>query len=99
MIKVSKEEVLYIAHLSRIALLESEVEPLRHSLEEILSYAARVQELAATTAAEHVQQENRLREDEVIRTDPRPLLAQVPVQEDNYVVVPAVLENEQEGAL
>ena len=99
MIKVSREEVIYIAHLSRIDIQEDEIEPLRKSLEEILSYAARVQEFAA--AAEYVPNKNVnvLRDDLPIATAPQPLLAQAPVREDNYIVVPAVLENEREGAL
>jgi aspartyl/glutamyl-tRNA(Asn/Gln) amidotransferase C subunit len=94
MVKVSKEEILYIAQLSQINLTQEEIEPLRQSIEEALSYAAKVQELAASSEYEHGSAANVLREDEVVLTDPKPLLNQVPVCEDDYVAVPAVLENE-----
>lgn len=99
MIKVSRDEVLYIAQLSRIDIAEQEIEPMRKSLEEILSYAARVQELAQAVEFLPSKNINVMREDQVIRTDPTPILASAPVAEDNFFVVPAVLESDQEGAL
>ena len=99
MIKVSREEVLYIAQLSRIDIPEKEIEPMRASLQEILSYAARVQELAQEVEVMSGKNINVMREDTVISTDPEPLLASAPVAEDNFFVVPAVLEGDREGAL
>lgn len=99
MIKVSREEVLYIAQLSRIDIPEQEIEPMRASLQDILSYAARVQELAQAAEMMPSKNINVMREDTVIPTDPQPLLAVAPVAEDNFIVVPAVLEGDREGAL
>jgi len=99
MIKVSRDEVLYIAQLSRIDIPEEEIEPMRKSLEEILSYAARVQELAQAVEVLQSKNINVLRDDHVIPTDPKPLVASAPVAEDNFFVVPAVLETDREGAL
>jgi len=99
MIKVSREEVLYIAQLSRIDIPDKEIEPMRASLQEILSYAARVQELAQAVEIMPSKNVNVMREDHAVSTDPKPLLASAPVAEDNFFVVPAVLEGDREGAL
>lgn len=91
MIKVSKEEVLHIANLSRIELSEEEIPSLIKDIEETLSYAARVQEIAsgAQVSSKNV---NVFRDDSVVSTDAKPILEDVPVCEENYVVVPVVLE-------
>ena len=47
MIKVSREEVLHIASLSRIEIAEHEIHHVIKNLEEVLTYAARVQEIAS----------------------------------------------------
>jgi aspartyl-tRNA(Asn)/glutamyl-tRNA(Gln) amidotransferase subunit C len=92
MIKITREEVLHIATLSRIELQEGEIPGLIKNLEETLSYAARVQEIAAGTAHAISKNINVYREDVVVPTDPKPLLANAPKREENYVVVPVVLE-------
>lgn len=94
MIKVSREEVVHIASLSKIELSEEEIPQLINDLQEVLTYAARVQEMAANIQGASVKNINVMREDEAIATDPAPLLANVPVREGDLVVVPVVLEGE-----
>lgn len=94
MISISREEVLHIASLSKIEVSEEEIPQLIKDLQEVLSYAARVQEVAANIPETSVKNINVMREDEAIATDPEPLLANVPVREGDLVVVPVVLEGE-----
>lgn len=47
MIKITREEVLKIARISRLNIHEEEVEPLMKQLDDVLSYAQRVKEVAA----------------------------------------------------
>jgi len=95
MIKVSREEILYIAKLSRIAIHEDEIESLVDDISQVLNYAARVQELAATEVQQPVKNINIFREDTIVQTDPQPLIAQAPQREEQYYVVPAVLDSEK----
>ena len=92
MIKISREEVLHIATLSRIELSEDEIPGLIKNLEEVLTYAARVQEIASGTEESSSKNINVFRQDTVLPTDPNPILANAPKREENYVVVPVVLE-------
>lgn len=94
MINISREEVLHIASLSKIEITEEEIPSLIKDLQEVLTYAARVQEVAATVLEVSVKNVNVMRDDEVAATDPAPLLANVPVKEGDLVVVPVVLEGE-----
>jgi aspartyl-tRNA(Asn)/glutamyl-tRNA(Gln) amidotransferase subunit C len=91
MIKISREEVLHIASLSRIELTEDEIPGVIKDLEEVLTYASRVQEVAAEAPA-YDKNINVYRDDTIVATDPNPILANVPKREENYVVVPVVLE-------
>ena len=92
MIKISREEVVHIASLSRIELSEDEIPTLIKNLEEVLTYAARVQEIASGIEEVSLKNINVMRDDTVVPSDPAPLLANAPKREENYFVVPVVLE-------
>lgn len=92
--KLTRDELLKIAKQSAITLHEDEIEPLRNQLETVLSYAARVKEVAQDVQEPSTKNVNVFREDVIIRTDYEPLLAQAPVREETYFVVPVILENE-----
>lgn len=92
MIKISREEVLHIASLSRIELSEDEIPGLIKNLEEVLTYAARVQEIASGIEEMSSKNINVFRDDIVKTSDPAPILANAPKREENYFVVPVVLE-------
>lgn len=91
---ISKEEVLKIAHMSRITIEEHEIEPLINHLEAVLSYAARVSEVATSGEYELPQNINVFRDDVVVPCDAERIKAEAPEIEEGYFVVPAILEQE-----
>jgi len=95
MIKVSREEVLKIADMARISLHESEIDQMISNLEVVLSYAVRVQEIAeGVDICEQADKSvNVFRTDVVAKTNPGPILEQAVCKEENYFVVPVILEN------
>ena len=93
MTKISRQEVLKIAEISRIRLGEEEIEPMIKHLEGVLSYAERVQEISADIEEPSNKNVNVFREDVVVRTDPETILCQAPEREGNYFVVPAIIES------
>jgi len=95
MTKVSREELLNIARLSYLDIHEDEMAQLMSQVENILSYAERVTEIAADIEEPPIKNVNVFREDVVVRTDTEPILAQAPEREDNYFVVPRILESSE----
>ena len=93
MAKISKEEVLKIARLANIDVHADEVDSLTKQLEDVLSYAERVKEVAADAEEPSNMNVNVFREDVVVKTDPEPVLSQAPEREDNFFVVPKILED------
>ncbi|KKP27951.1 MAG: Aspartyl/glutamyl-tRNA(Asn/Gln) amidotransferase subunit C [candidate division TM6 bacterium GW2011_GWF2_30_66] len=95
MIKISKEEVLKIAEMARISIHESEIEEIQSKLELVLSYAERVQKVAEDfdVSAQSNKCVNIFRQDIVAKTDPEPILEQAVCREENYFVVPVIIEN------
>lgn len=92
--KMTREELLKVAKQSAITLHEDEIESLRVQLETVLTYASRVKEVAQDMQETSTKNVNMFREDVIIRTDSQPILAQAPVREENYFVVPVILEGE-----
>lgn len=93
--KITKEEVLYVANLARLNVNEGEVEKLASQIGDILSYMdtlekADTQGVEPTTHA--IDLTNALRED-VVHTHPgvEETLANAPEQEDGMFVVPKVV--------
>jgi len=91
---ISREEIIKIAHLSRIEIKESEIEGVTNHIQAVLEYAQRVQEVAAQIEEPSDKNINVLREDVIVKTDKDLVLAQAPMREADYFVVPAVLDNE-----
>ena len=92
MTKVSREEVLKIARISHIALHDDEIEPIVEQLEQVLSYAERVMQVATHVEEPSTKNINIFRDDFVIPQDPEPILAQAPEREGDYFVVPVILD-------
>lgn len=92
--KITKEELLKLAHLSRLQLEEHEISALMNEIEAVLSYAHRVNDIAQLEISEYLSRKNCnvVRQDSVKKTDSREILAQAPECEQNYFVVPAILE-------
>jgi aspartyl/glutamyl-tRNA(Asn/Gln) amidotransferase C subunit len=95
MTKISKEEILKLSAMSNIEIMSDEIEPLARQLEDVLTYALRVQDIAADVQEPLMKNSNIFREDVVMETDARLVLSQAPVQEQDFFVVPVVLENEK----
>lgn len=93
MTKITKEEALRIARMSQLEILPEEVDELVANLEQVLSYAVRVQEIATEVQEPSIKNVNVFREDMVRVTDSAPYLAQAPEREEDFFVVPRVIKN------
>ncbi len=94
--KIDPKEVAAIAHIARIATPESELEGLSHQLGEVLSYAQCVVDCArdnATAQQLPVDRINVVRPDVAQESPVDIVLAVAPAVEENYYVVPKILEN------
>ena len=90
---ITKEEVEKIARLSNIELSESEIAQAQKHIGAVLSYAARVQDIAKDVDIALLKNENIERPDITQHCDPNPILAQAPEREGDFFVVPAIIEN------
>ena len=93
--KLSKKEVLNLANLAKLKLSEDEINKYQKQLVDILNYVNKINELnldkikESTSGAENLVLE--LREDMVKNSDSN-LIKQAYKIENNYVVVPKVLD-------
>lgn len=94
MAKITREEVLKIAKMSQLAIHESEIEACIHQIEQVLSYAERVKEIAADVVEPSTRNVNVFRPDVIDKTEPEPILDQAPVREGDFFVVPVILEGQ-----
>lgn len=93
MTKITKEDVLKIAGMSYIKIHDHEVDALVAQLENVLSYAARVQEIAQDVDVPESKNINVFREDTPIKFDADLVMSRAPESEEHYFVVPAILES------
>ena len=93
---VDKDTVRRIARLARLRLEEDRVEPMMHELNGILAWVAQLEEVKVEGVApltSVVEQTLKMRDD--IVTDggyPADLMKNAPQPEDNFFVVPKVVE-------
>jgi aspartyl-tRNA(Asn)/glutamyl-tRNA(Gln) amidotransferase subunit C len=92
--KVTKKEVLDIARISRIELYEDEVDTMVDQLASVLTYAARVNEVAGAQQQQLPHAVNVFRPDQSRPCDAQRILKEGPDVEADYFVVPAILEHE-----
>ena len=94
--KISKEEVEYVAHLSRLELSEKEKEEMTRTLNDILVYMEKLSELDTTNVepmTHAIPKENVMRPDEI-----RPyeagdgILKNAPEVKGKFFKVPKVIE-------
>jgi aspartyl-tRNA(Asn)/glutamyl-tRNA(Gln) amidotransferase subunit C len=90
---ITKEEVAKIARLSNIELSEEEITKAQKHLEAVLSYAARVQDIAKDIDIPLFKNQNIERDDIVQPCNPEPILVQAPEREGDFFVVPVIIEN------
>ena len=93
MTKVSREEVLRVARMSYISLREDEIQPLINDMEQVLTYAHRVVEVATDIEEPSKKNVNVFREDLVVPQEPAQILVQAPERADDFFVVPMILDN------
>ncbi len=96
---LSADEVRHVAMLARLAVTDEEVEALAPELNAILGYAEQVGEVAAEgiePTVHPVPLTNVMREDEPGEVlDRETLLAQAPASEDDRIVVPRIVAEEE----
>ena len=94
MIKITREDVLKLGHISNISISEDEIAPLMEKLSAVLSYAEYLKDIVGRQQGNPLPvQSNIMRQDVVIPVDPEPLLALAPAREENFYVVPMILKN------
>jgi aspartyl-tRNA(Asn)/glutamyl-tRNA(Gln) amidotransferase subunit C len=95
-LKVSREEVLHIAHLARIALTESEIDRLSEQLSKLLDSFEILQQVDTTDVpptAQSVALQSVMRDDTVLPSlPPDDILENAPRREGDLFRVRAVLE-------
>ncbi len=94
MAKVTKEEIKKIAEMTRVSIEEHELDSIFAQFNSVISYAERVVEIAKQTDIPNRKNINCMRTDQVISTDSKEILAQAPLSEDNYFVVPKFVDNQ-----
>ena len=94
--RLTREEVLHIAHLARIELKEEEVEKFREQLSEILTFVEKLNELnteGIDPKFQVIPAENVLREDIPGMSLPREkVFMNAPETDGKYFVVPKVVK-------
>ena len=93
---ITREDVLHLAELSSISLDESQIEPLKKDLDNIVSYFSQLDELDTENVEPTYQcfdMQNVWREDEIVEFEAKrdDLLALTVESEDNQIKVPKVL--------
>ena len=97
MTKITSQDVLKVAKLSRLEISDSEVELFTSQLEKILGYVAQLEKVDTTNiepTTRAVEVINVMREDKVIATNVRDdLLDQAPQREGDFYRVPKILSD------
>lgn len=92
--KISREEALKIASISRLFLDQAQVEEVIHQLQDVLGYAQSVQELATDLDDQPSNRNTNVTREDVVHTfDVKKLLERAPEREENYFVVPRILDS------
>ena len=93
--KITKEEVLYVAHLARLDLAEESIEKFAGQIDEILGYIEKLNQVdteGIQPTSHAISLTNAFRDDEEKEPIKRELaLANAPEQEEGSFVVPKVV--------
>lgn len=95
MTKITREEILKLGELSKIEILDEEIEFIAKQLQDVLTYAHRVKEVAVDLQINSGKNINVFAQDIIDRTDPEPILAQAPESENHFFIVPKILEGKE----
>ncbi len=94
MSKLTREQLLKIAYISRLELKDTDVPGLQQHMSDVLGYAERVNEVAKGVDIASSKNINVFREDVVDSTNPEPILERAPEREENFFVVPRIIEQD-----
>lgn len=94
MVKVTREEVIKLAQMSQISVHEDEIPGLIKELEAVLAYASGLKAIADahTDVPALPKNSNIFRKDQPVLFDSQAILAEAPLAESNYFVVPVVIK-------
>jgi len=96
MAKITKAEVEHVAHLARLRIPEEQIGMFTGQMNQILSYMGKLEELDTSDVeptSHSVALPTAWREDKVQPSlDPEKALTSVPDREDQFIVVPKVIE-------
>lgn len=94
--RITKDEVKYVAELARLYLSDDEIEQFTGQLDSILDYIEQLKELDVKDVlptSQSISAENVLKEDVVDNTFKKELsLSNAPMQEEGFFKVPKVIE-------
>ena len=94
--KLSREEVLHIARLARVALTDDEIKRMSEQLSDLLEHFEVLQKVDTTDVpptAQSIDLQSVMRADEVLPSlPPEDILANAPRREDDFFKVRPVLE-------
>lgn len=93
MTKITKEEVLAIAEMTKLSIAANELDEVVKQVQDVLAYASRVQELSKDVAIESNKNVNHNRQDVPVQFDAAQILQRAPQEQDGYFVVPKILDN------
>jgi len=89
---ITPDEIKKLASMSRIAIREDEIAKFQHHLTSVLTYAARVQEIARDVAEHEKVGDPRMRDDMPKTSEAAAAIrAQAPKGQENLFVVPKIL--------
>ncbi len=90
---ISKEELKKLAQISSLQLNDDEVATFAQQIDGVLTYAARVADIAKDITISSGKQVNVFREDVLIITNKEEILSQAPEREQDYFVVPVIIQS------
>lgn len=92
MSKITEQEVLKIAAMSTLEIPHDGMDALIKELEDVLTYAARVTEIAVDSQESCTKNINVFREDKVVPFDAACIMKEAPEREADYFVVPKIVD-------
>lgn len=90
--KITQEELLKIAKMSQLSLDKHEVEQFVKGVQDVLTYAECIKDVAHELEDISTKNVNVFREDMVSETDSEVIRSQAPDREQDYFVVPPVID-------
>lgn len=91
--KISKEEVLRLAEISKITIDTQDIDSIIEQLQSVLSYAQCVQKYVSNLEEQPSNRNVNIFRDDISQpSSPEAILSRAPEREENFFVVPSILE-------